>query len=956
MAPHLDLLGPSRTSLIAGRRQAGSEASDDDDEVAQLERTYQESRIRAGEEVEVFAKWLDECTLAHGGTPSEKRTRVFKLVNNYYGYTQDKANMLRKRQRLEKSAGGGAWDLARTEQNDMDLDETDEERQYMDQSDELRKWESEAQTWDLLRRLLPLRYSDGADAKRSSKPGTTPQTRQKYWDEFMLSDSVAKERKAVLEWLQSNASTGPDIDELVKEYQQKADRGDIVAMGWLHTKTSIKMHKRMGASSHVLGPQSPAVADFQYVTQLDPDVMTRQGRKLDPHDEYFERAIWLGCFQLLRRGRSMKEIRDWCLERTEAWRAATISALPLSNPDDEEQPDFDPVSTVLWRRMCYALVKQGGSDDLERAVYGVLSGDIASVEKVCKTWDDFLFANYNALLRTQFDSYLIKQCGPDSSSTVAQALPAFNAVQFHGEPSTVGRRLISSLESDSRTAKEAKTVTKALQGAILSGNLDNYIYQQGLALSADANQHAASTLIPGLGANLRAISGDENAKFISLSDHDGLRLIAHILIVVLALDSIDAPTRDLAGPGPFQTRHLVQEYVIAGYVSFLRLANLEELIPLYCSKLYGSKRYSTLSQNLIQVTDREAQLTQLNLMQRLGLDIETFLKDHPQIFLSQLPRQPGLVPAKSFRILEPGPPTIKFGRIVKPDFFAESDELDRPLEYLIRSVEWLLLSEGLLLETCEYGIKVYKYFLKNLHLDAARTFSQRVSIADVIRQKTGKDISDELEPSWVEEIFGQEPILPDEMIDDTVEERFGAPRARLANAAKNMWELESLVKALDNIETISGFAELAREQSHSTDKSYVPTFITVLRLVKINMQPLLRGWLLESNEDDKDFQALREAYLPETVMAYVSTLQFAGTSLARDNLLEAMELAAIVAEKDSDLGPLFVKTSRMKELVECFASCSKALAIWTGDHKKGSTSSKKLREMGWSRELWSVKP
>lgn len=101
---------------------------------------------------------------------------------------------------------------------------------------------------------------------------------------------------------------------------------------------------------------------------------------------------------------------------------------------------------------------------------------------------------------------------------------------------------------------------------------------------------------------------------------------------------------------------------------------------------------------------------------------------------------------------------------------------------------------------------------------------------------------------------------------------------------------------------------------------------------------------------------LRQVYLPETVLAYVSTLHFAGTCLSRDYLLECMDLASVVADKDSDIAACFVEARRMKELVEAFALCSKALAVVTGDKKNSGLSSKKLRETGWSRELWSVKP
>lgn len=129
------------------------------------------------------------------------------------------------------------------------------------------------------------------------------------------------------------------------------------------------------------------------------------------------------------------------------------------------------------------------------------------------------------------------------------------------------------------------------------------------------------------------------------------------------------------------------------------------------------------------------------------------------------------------------------------------------------------------------------------------------------------------------------------------------------------------------------------------------------------MKPVLKGWLLETNDrnDELEFAYLREAYLPETLIAYVSALQYAGNSLTRDNLLEAMDLAAVVAERDSDIAALLVKTGRMKELVEAFASVSKALAGEQTEKKKsgkaskaGPTSAKKMKEMGWSKELWKV--
>lgn len=122
------------------------------------------------------------------------------------------------------------------------------------------------------------------------------------------------------------------------------------------------------------------------------------------------------------------------------------------------------------------------------------------------------------------------------------------------------------------------------------------------------------------------------------------------------------------------------------------------------------------------------------------------------------------------------------------------------------------------------------------------------------------------------------------------------------------------------------------------------------------MEPLLKNWLLSGiQEGDEELRELRQAYLPETVLAYVSALQFAGTGLSRDWLLESMNLSSLVTERGSDLEGTFIEAKRVKELLEAFTASSKALAITTGEKRAAGSGNKKLREMGWSRDVWSVK-
>lgn len=146
-------------------------------------------------------------------------------------------------------------------------------------------------------------------------------------------------------------------------------------------------------------------------------------------------------------------------------------------------------------------------------------------------------------------------------------------------------------------------------------------------------------------------------------------------------------------------------------------------------------------------------------------------------------------------------------------------------------------------------------------------------------------------------------------------------------------------------------------------------------VMKERMAPLLHGWLVAGIQGgwwwwwwtgtsrlttrgaggDEELARLRQSHLPETILAYVSGLHFAGTGLSRDHLLEAMDLATLVAERNADVGAAFVAGGRMTELVEAFAACAKALAVATGERRATTGSSKKLRERGWARDLWAVK-
>ncbi|KAK7951162.1 uncharacterized protein PG986_006890 [Apiospora aurea] len=845
-----------------------------------------QAQIRFALDAERFAKALDSISRGPRNH-TEKRADVIKLVNRYHDIATEKVTTLRESSRYALSSRQRSLD--ESSQDSMDVDEAENE---------------------------------GPQLKRRDM--TKFQDSSQLWEEFLASDSTAQERKAIMECMQEfSDETSIDIDEMVREYQTKAERGDIVAYGWLHTRTAIKMTKQMQGYIGPLDPNAARMTEDHrnitktdpLVTQLDPDVVTRQNRKLEPQDEYFERAIWLGCYELLRRGRSMSEIRDWCVERTEVWRAVSMSAMPLSKDSEGERTVSNPLATLLWRRTCYALARNGGTDDFERAVYGILSGDIPSVEKVCETWDDFVFAHYNALLRSQFDSYVATRSSPEAVQAATQSLPAFNALQFHGDGAPIGERVVQYLETNPKTSEEARDPIKALQGAVISDSVSQYAYDNGLALGRHANKEGTSALIPDFSQSQFKLDDD---KYFSLPQPNGLRVLVHAFLLISNLEELQG------GNTLKQDLRSAQENVLAAYVSALRLHNLVELIPIYCAKIQGERAFFTLSRNVSMITDEEERRTILSIMEKIGMDIAEFVIFQPRSLLKEYPETGNELRSGALNMFLDEVPSLKYGRRLKPDFFGEMpDVLDQVDEQLIQSLEWMMLVDGLGDEILAMGVAIYKRFLKSYNLHAARALSERVRCADIFRAKAG-------------------------------DEGYEGPRDMVT--ARNYLELECMIRVLDSMETVASSQEIAQDPTSKMNREFWVHIGQEIKQIKSFVEPCLRGWLRESIDDEEDFEILRDMYLPETVLGYVSVLHFAGTNLSRENLLECMELAATIAEKDSDIASVLMRSGRMKELVEGFANCSKALAVSAADKKGGvGASSKKMRELGWSRELWSVK-
>jgi nuclear pore complex protein Nup107 len=200
-------------------------------------------------------------------------------------------------------------------------------------------WTLESRLWDLLLRVYQYRMAH---------PNIT---------------HSLEETQVILRWSMDTATPPSDT-----EY--------IQSTRWLVTREEIKMRKLTGGRGF-----TEAI-----VTELDPDAPLRLGKSLMAEDEETDRTLLRQVFQYLRVG-DLRSAQRVCHDSNNQWRAASLAGYSI----DTGQLNGN------WRRMCFQIARQPLVERFERAVYGVVCGDLDSVVPVCNSWEDQLWAHFNAI-------------------------------------------------------------------------------------------------------------------------------------------------------------------------------------------------------------------------------------------------------------------------------------------------------------------------------------------------------------------------------------------------------------------------------------------------------------------------------------------------------------------------------------------------------------------------------
>ncbi|KAF2473871.1 nuclear pore complex protein-like protein Nup107 [Lindgomyces ingoldianus] len=983
---------------------------------------------RVGKEVEKFAERVDHWH-THGNEDDQaKYQTTLRMVGKFKDLAESTVKEL-KRQNDAENKGELAKSMRRRIKNMAELPHPDHEGDLGDsfqsvvpsiesnsapsssKVQELRQWQAELATWELLRIIIEHYYHepglDVAAAKRKQLAevggGSRYSPNIETWNRFLLEDDIAKEKDIILRWLEQTAqSSETDIQSMTEQLEEQSGKDtDSWNVGWLDTRAKIKQEKRLQGVDHPLRPDAVGLRTFErtepLITQLDPDAPTRQKRRLEKSDDYYERALWMACYEMLRRGTPWEQICEWCKDKNEAWRGVSMGAAYETHPNGG--PNIaGPNLGYLYRRMC-CYAARGARSQYECALYGLLGGDLKTVEPVCRTWDDHLYAHYNALLLTRFDSYLQKD---HSVRQVPRKLTDQfrfkDAVANTGSWEDSAATIIALLKQQKSTAAQSQSPMKLIQGSLIGGSVDDLVYKVGVAISFMLREDSRSgNLIvdpESDPSNPKPKASNEQPKIAAekcyqnlATDPYALRILVHVLIVLRkGLNVLNVPGFD---------RWIAVDNVIALYIEFLRLTKRTDLIPLYAAQLHGDRQVHCLARVLADIKSPQDQMRCIALMEQYRINPVDVISRNCQHELekSGLTNEGNFV--SKYEVME---------RVNDNEYLWPGQRVKRELpgvhltakeNSLIESLKWYIHLEKE--KTCTFIdlTNALKYFLLNGRMGAANKLVSMMSIESLSLIKTEALCGYAFDFT----LPGSEKVDQAEIskaIRKLAAASAGRPRpAELPfpgshGHRKHVMQLRQRSQTYFELQSVVGFVGLLLEWREEEDKlikakregakvstkrakDLFENLVVVLGqlfesfLSQSSDGQTLTKYALASLSDTNPSKPRleREAtehwrltltYIPEVILSYLSVVQAASFFLSRDLSVKAMEVANMVADVANQwVQDAFMETKRMTQLVDMLAVVSKAmLELSEMEEKKSRGSGKKRGSRGATLRIWDV--
>lgn len=231
---------------------------------------------------------------------------------------------------------------------------------------------------------------------------------------FYFNDAEIRRMQLVCDWLEANEAT--DLD-----YREEEDKVEFYAEGpaaWENTFHAMRAKYTIDIPD--LDITMNPNAGIELCPAMDPDAPIRTKKSLAHQDNEVEIRLFKHLFRFIRAGR-LSEGQELAQRVGYHWLSSILDGwLPFSDPNlDQEtsgttaihQPcEIRPVSgnrkRDVWKLTCFRSSKLHGLNSCEKAILGLLGGNLKSVLPVCHNWSDQLWARLRCSIDVKIERAL----------------------------------------------------------------------------------------------------------------------------------------------------------------------------------------------------------------------------------------------------------------------------------------------------------------------------------------------------------------------------------------------------------------------------------------------------------------------------------------------------------------------------------------------------------------------
>lgn len=267
---------------------------------------------------------------------------------------------------------------------------------------------SERNSWRLIRILFEDRIKSLSDSLDNSEPMSIDSSHKQQSDKELIENfydknSAIREMQLVIDWLEQN-----EMDDM-EEKGETEDKIEFYNNGpnyWENTLHNLKMLDNLMSSS---GSDQDLLC-----SEMDPDAPSKTCKPLHILDKEDDTRLMKFIYKFLRCGRfeKGKEMAStlghfWLIAALDGW---ILHHDPNMDEGFNDNEDFQEMegnpNRDVWKLSCWMFCQRKDCTIHEKAIFGVLSGNLKVVIPVCPRWCDKLWAYFKCSVDVMAESEL----------------------------------------------------------------------------------------------------------------------------------------------------------------------------------------------------------------------------------------------------------------------------------------------------------------------------------------------------------------------------------------------------------------------------------------------------------------------------------------------------------------------------------------------------------------------